>query len=77
MTLNSFKGLSNVKDVLQKLIYHYPPNDFKGLVGIQEKSAPLESLLREARSVGIWGIGGIGKTTIARYIFEYLTNTLM
>ncbi|MED6172631.1 hypothetical protein PIB30_051808 [Stylosanthes scabra] len=39
------------KDVLQKLNYHYPSNSFTGLVNIDKKAAPIESLLSEALSV--------------------------
>ncbi|KAL4356748.1 hypothetical protein AHAS_Ahas09G0117700 [Arachis hypogaea] len=35
-----------VKDILQKLIDHYPPNDSKSLVGISENLEKVESLLR-------------------------------
>ncbi|XLU70712.1 hypothetical protein S245_029765 [Arachis hypogaea] len=67
-----------VKDVLQKLIDHYPPNDSKSLVGISENLEKVESLLSEyveVRMIGIYGIGGIEKTTIARLIFEKYSYT--
>ncbi|KAI9119841.1 hypothetical protein K1719_009230 [Acacia pycnantha] len=58
-----------VKDILQKMNYKYPPAELKGLVGIEANYAKIEFLLRDAKTIGIWGMGGIGKSTIAKTIF--------
>ncbi|KAK4269102.1 hypothetical protein QN277_022305 [Acacia crassicarpa] len=59
-----------VKDILQKLNDKYPPAELKGLVGIDDTCAEIESLLRDSKTIGIWGMGGIGKSTIAKTIFS-------
>ncbi|QHO34509.1 Putative disease resistance protein [Arachis hypogaea] len=64
-----------VKDVLQKLIDHNPPNDIKSFVGIDGNLKAIDSSLREVlevqtRMIGIWDMGGIGKTTLAKLVFE-------
>ncbi|CAL9242285.1 unnamed protein product [Arabidopsis halleri] len=54
-------------------------SDFDGLVGMRkhlEKMKPLLSLdSDEVRMIGIWGPSGIGKTTIARVIYNKLSNS--
>ncbi|KAF7838466.1 disease resistance-like protein DSC1 [Senna tora] len=45
---------------------------FEGLVGIHRHVEKIEGFLSEVRTVGIWGMGGIGKTTLARVVFHKL-----
>ncbi|KAL2341059.1 hypothetical protein Fmac_008999 [Flemingia macrophylla] len=64
-----------VKDVLKKLP---APKQRKGLVGIEKIYEEIKSLLKigsnEVKTLGIWGMGGIGKTTLANALYDNLSG---
>ena len=62
-----------VRDIWNKLV-GTSPSYMKGLVGMESRLEAMDSLLcigsLDVRMVGIWGMAGIGKTTIAKVIYE-------
>ncbi|ESQ39795.1 hypothetical protein EUTSA_v10001234mg, partial [Eutrema salsugineum] len=66
-----------VDDVLDKLLVT-TSKDSGDFVGIEDHIAEMSMLLqlksKEVRMVGIWGSSGIGKTTIARILFNRLSR---
>ncbi|RDX93477.1 TMV resistance protein N, partial [Mucuna pruriens] len=65
-----------VETVLQKLAMRYP-NQRKAVVGIEKSYEEIESLLKiessEVKTLGIWGMGGMGKTTLATALYDDLS----
>ena len=62
-----------VNHILKRLAELFPHNNNR-LVGVESRVLAIESLLSAAPLLGIWGIGGIGKTTIARAIFDKISS---
>ncbi|KAL5845763.1 hypothetical protein ACOSQ3_009287 [Xanthoceras sorbifolium] len=65
-----------VRDIWKKL-NNISSNDFPGLIGIDSHIEQVISLLclgeSNVRIVGLWGMGGIGKTTIVDAVFNLIS----
>ena len=67
-----------VEEIFPKLSYKFPRSNTSDLVGIDSRVEELMSLLaiqsNDVRIVGVLGMGGIGKTTLARFVYHKIFN---
>ncbi|CAN6922397.1 unnamed protein product [Brassica oleracea] len=77
---NEAKMIEDVAiDVANKLFNSTPPRDLDEFIGMEAHMNKISRVLRtdldEVRMIGIWGPAGIGKTTIARCLFNQLSHS--
>ncbi|KDP31604.1 hypothetical protein JCGZ_14829 [Jatropha curcas] len=72
------KLIDEVVNHILKKLNHSPSSDTEGLIGIESSLEQVERLLSidfpDVRIIGIWGMGGIGKTTVAGVIFNRIST---
>ncbi|KAG7623915.1 P-loop containing nucleoside triphosphate hydrolase [Arabidopsis thaliana x Arabidopsis arenosa] len=78
--VNEAKMIEDIAtDVSNKLINSTLSRDFDDFIGLRAHMEKIEPLLcidsNEVRMIGIWGPPGIGKTTIARFLFSQLSGS--
>ncbi|CAA0300175.1 unnamed protein product [Arabidopsis thaliana] len=65
-------------DISKMLNHLTPSHDFDHLIGMSAHMERMEQYLRldldEVRMIGIWGPAGIGKSTIARFLFNQVST---
>ncbi|KAM3731917.1 hypothetical protein ACB098_11G019600 [Castanea mollissima] len=70
--------IQNIVGELWRKLSYASSEYTENLVGIISRAEKLESCLdlgsNNVRMVGIWGMGGIGKTTLARVVFHMVSN---
>ncbi|KAK2369851.1 disease resistance protein RPV1 [Trifolium repens] len=71
-----FREIKNIVQEVIKLLGHKFSGFAEDFIGIQPRVEELESLLKlnskddEFRAIGIWGMAGIGKTTLASVLYD-------